>query len=455
VIALAGRLVLLVLLALLLGGCGRSTRPDFSRLYADTGSDQPPVVVIHGVLGARLADDRGRERWPGGLGRLALSDYADLALSIDPESLRPRDDGLRPAGIFESEGGRDFYGKMLRTLEEGGSYTRAFAGLPPPARRHYYVFTYDWRMDNVDSVRKLDAMLAQIRRDHRNPSLKVDLVAHSNGGLIARYYARFGTADLLDGNDFPVTQAGARQIRRLILLGTPNFGSVDALRSLIEGKRVGLRKIPPEVLMTMPSIFQLLPHALNDWLLGHSGRPLRRDVFDVTIWRRFEWAIFDPVVRERIRQQYVDGDPEQHLAEMERYFAHHLERARRFSWALSVPEPKAGIRPIIFGGDCELTTARLLVEEKDGDSVLRLHPDDIERPLPGIDYHRLMLEPGDGTVTKASLLAREALDPSRQRHAYSHFPNDYSFFLCVAHDQLTGNASFQDNLLHALLSVDR
>ena len=269
-IALAGRLVLLVLLALLLGGCGGSTRPDFARLYADTGSDQPPVVVIHGVLGSRLSDGRGRERWPGGLSRLALSDYADLALSIDPESLRPRDDGLRPAGIFESEGGRDFYGKMLRTLEEGGGYRRAFAGLPPPSRRHYYVFTYDWRMDNVESVRKLDAMLEQIRRDHRNPSLKFDLVAHSNGGLIARYYARFGTADVLDGNDFPVTQDGARRIRRLILLGTPNFGSVDALRSLIEGKKVGLRRIPPEVLMTMPSIFQLLPHALNDWLLGQS-----------------------------------------------------------------------------------------------------------------------------------------------------------------------------------------
>ena len=77
------------------------------------------------------------------------------------------------------------------------------------------------------------------------------------------------------------------------------------------------------------------------------------------------------------------------------------------------------------------------------------------QPLPGVDYDRLMLEPGDGTVTKASLLARDVLDPSRQRHAYSHFPHDYAFFLCVAHDQLTGNTSFQDNLLHALLSIDR
>ena len=38
-------------------------------------------------LGARLADSEGRERWPGGVGRLALSDYDDLALPIDPVSL--------------------------------------------------------------------------------------------------------------------------------------------------------------------------------------------------------------------------------------------------------------------------------------------------------------------------------------------------------------------------------
>jgi len=30
----------------------------------------------------------------------------------------------------------------------------------------------------------------------------------------------------------------------------------------------------------------------------------------------------------------------------------------------------------------------------------------------------------------------------------------YSFFLCESHDRLTGNITFQDNLLNALLSAD-
>ncbi len=109
----------------------------------------------------------------------------------------------------------------------------------------------------------------------------------------------------------------------------------------------------------------------------------------------------------------------------------------------------------MLGGDCELTPARLLVEEDGGDSVLRLWPDEVKHRAAGVDYGMLMLEPGDGTVTKASLLARESLDPAVPRHAWSHFPLDYAFFLCERHDRLTGNPSFQDNLLHALLSVDR
>jgi hypothetical protein len=65
-----------------------------------------------------------------------------------------------------------------------------------------------------------------------------------------------------------------------------------------------------------------------------------------------------------------------------------------------------------------------------------------------------MLEPGDGIVTKASLLARESLDSSVTRHRYIDFPLDYPLFLCEKHDALTGNETFQDNLLHALLSLE-
>ncbi len=124
-------------------------------------------------------------------------------------------------------------------------------------------------------------------------------------------------------------------------------------------------------------------------------------------------------------------------------------------WSLTVPLPEDSYKLIVFGGDCLLTPARLLVEEVNGISEIRLWPRELSNPLPGVDYGMLMLEPGDGIVTKASLLARESLDPSVTRHRYIDFPLDYPLFLCEKHDALTGNETFQDNLLHALLSLDQ
>jgi pimeloyl-ACP methyl ester carboxylesterase len=453
------RELLISLGAALLAGCAQQPmRPDLKRLYSASmrGTKQPPVILVHGVLGAKLRDRAGREIWPGGISKLAFSEFRDLALDIDPDTLEARDDGFEPYAIFDSAAGQDFYGAIIRTLADAGNYVPGVPGQPPTnGGKQYYVLLYDWRRDNMHSIAKLDALIEQIRRDYGDPGLEVDIVAHSNGGLIARYYARYGTVDLLDGNDFPCTQAGAKKIRRLILLGTPNFGSVSAVMGFIAGAEVGFRKIPPEVLITLPTTYQLFPHALNSWLVGADGQPLDRDVFDVEIWRRFQWAIFDPVVRARVLAQYPDrGAGEARLALLERYFMRCLERARRFTWSLSVAEEGEGVRPIVLGGDCELTPARLVVEEQGGDSVLRLWPSQVKARMPGVDYDAIMLEPGDGTVTKASLLARESLDPTVPRHEWSHFPLSYSFFLCERHDRLTGNPSFQDNLLQSLLSVD-
>ena len=384
-----------------------------------------------------------------------FSSYEEFALTIDPTTLEPVPDRFEAHGITDKSAGQDYYESVLRALERAGNYHRAEPGdSVQDGRRYYYVFTYDWRQDNALTARKLGRFLAQIQVDFRDPELKVDIVAHSMGGLIARYYLRYGNVDVLDDNDFPVTMAGAMRVRRALLLGTPNLGSTEAVKTLISGRRLGLGRVPPEVLATMPSIYQLLPHAINDWLVTAKGEILERDQFDVEIWRRFQWAVFDPKIRTRIRSRFkrvAEGDA--YLDMLERYFEKRLERARRFLWSLTVPLPKP-LPLIVFGGDCDLTPARLVVEEVKGESVLRMHPDEITNRLRGIDYHALMLEPGDGLVTKSSLLGRDALDPTVPRHKWSFFPLDYSFFLCEPHDNLTGNVSFQDNLLNALLSTD-
>lgn len=449
-----------LLLLALLSGCAAITQPDLHRLYASSnkGSNQPPVVIVPGLMGSRLRDrDSGEEIWPGDTSKLLFSSYHELALAIDPATLEPIPDRLEAHDITDKAAGQDFYASVLQVLEQAADYRRAEPGdTVSSSQRYYYVFPYDWRQDNAQSAARLSRFIQQIQADFGDPDLKVDIVAHSMGGLITRYYLRYGELDTLDDNDFPVTMEGARNVRRVVLLGTPNLGSTEAVQRLIDGQPIGWGRVQPDVLATMPSIYQLLPHTINDWLLSVDGQPLHRDQFDASVWRRFQWGVFDPQQRAKIRESHNGSDDaDRYLDTLERYFSKHLERARRFSWSLTVPLQGHDPLPlIVFGGDCNLTAARLVVEEIDGISVLRTDPDAISGRLPGIDYSALMQEPGDGTVTKSSLLGRNALDPTVPRHEWSYFPLDYSFFLCEQHSSLTGNISFQNNLLHALLSTD-
>jgi pimeloyl-ACP methyl ester carboxylesterase len=449
--------VLGVLLATLTS-CHKQTKPDLNRLYLSSKeltTQPPPVVLIHGITGSRLRHSETLEElWFGSLRELLFSNYQELALEIDESTLEPKQTQHVPFNVIGKVAGTNYYQAIIDTLINHGDYKKVDAGEKQVSiQRRLYVFTYDWRQDNVKSATQLSQFIKQIQMDHNNPMLKVDLVAHSMGGLISRYYMRYGEVDVLNDNDFPINLEGAKNVRKLILLGTPNLGSVSSVKSFITGLRVGLRKIPTEVLVTMPSIYQLFPHAINDWLIDKDGNALERDVFDMEVWERFQWSIFDPKVIERIESQFENNeDAKQHLTLLKRYFYKHIERARRFVWSLTVPIENVPYELIVMGGDCSLTPARLLVEEVKGESVLRLKPSHIKNPKPGVNYDHLMLEPGDGTVTKASLLARDTLDPNTPRHKYSFFPLAYPYFLCEDHSTLTSNISFQDNLLHILLS---
>ena len=450
-------LALLVLTTCLLGGCAMLSRPDLTRLYAGSqaATDQPPVILIPGIMGSRLADDRGKEAWVGSTWKLVFSDFNRLALPITGV-VNPPLRTLHPTSLTDKLAGRDFYASITRVLRQAGGYTLARPGTAvAKGQRSYYEFAYDWREDNVHSARKLGELIDQIRIDHDDPDLQVDIIAHSMGGLITRYFLRYGGTDVLDGNALERNYSGAGRVRRVALLGTPNLGSVGSLHAFLVGERVGMGKISTAALSTFPSVYQLFPHPLNTWVVTADGHPLDLDLFDPALWRRFNWSIFNPKAKAKLLSQFADA--EEGLAYYQaliRNFDRQLERARRFVWSLTVPLERSPWDIRVFGGDCTLTPARIVVEEDRDDWVVRLRPGDIKWPLPGIDYGKLMLEPGDGKVTKASLLARESLDPAVPRHRYSYFPVDGEMFLCEGHAQLSTNITFQDNLLQYLLNRD-
>lgn len=451
---------LIVLVLILTAGCVSPTRPDLHRLYAfDTGAENPPpVVLIHGFMASKLRDrETGEQIWPGSAGHAAATGYLDLALEIDPETLEPLPSSTEPFALAPLAGDLGLDDHILDVLSGPGGYSAAEPGSPVTGsgQKRYYVFLYDWRQDNVDTVRRLDGFLSRIRVDYSDPKLQVDVIAHGMGGLVIRYYMRYGTLDVLDDNEFPVNHYGAQFVRRVILLGVPNLGTTAAVEVFAKGRQAAHGRAPAEVFVTMPSLYQVLPHPISGSLVGPAGEGIAEDLFESAVWRRFRWAIYDPEIESCIRQRFpTEQEADAYLEVLDRYFDKRIERARRFVWSLTVPAPKLVNRYVVFGGDCELTSARILVEPENNAMAIRLFPEDVESKFDSVDYERLMLEPGDGTITKSSLLARHALNPAVPRHKHIYFPLDYSLFLCEGHATLTANIHFQNNLLNVLLRAD-
>ena len=283
----AHRAIAVVLLVLVtLGGvsCARSPRkPNLERIFesARRSSGKMPIIVIPGALGSQLVDPRtGRIVWPSA--DRYKEDDLDLPISTDLAANR---DGLIAARIVDTTKLSILlpeirvYRDLLRALEGVAGYRPGSMDLPPTdgATDTYYIFSYDWRQDNVENARLLARKIDALKSELGRPDLRFNILAHSMGGLIARYYAMYGDRDLdalpVDGPDW----RGGENIHRLLLVGTPNRGVMDALRSLVEGynyyggnvKRSKLfNKLDADLVFSMPSVYQLLAFPVSGAIIN-------------------------------------------------------------------------------------------------------------------------------------------------------------------------------------------
>ena len=221
----------------------------------------------------------------------------------------------------------------------------------------------------------------------------------------------------------------------MVLLGTPNQGTVTAVHKFLNGYRVGVGALPTEGVATMPVHLPAVPAPAGGLGGQHataSGSTF--DVFDVEFWRRYEWSIFDHRIQRRM-DRHRDVWPQQDV--FERWFEKRLERGRRFAWSLMVPSgPVPLVKPLLLGGDCVPTPRRLVFENIGGESIARLRPEQILLPTPGIDYEELMFAPGDGSVTRSSLFAPGHVPRSAEQEQEGLEPRR-ELFVCAHHDALT------------------
>jgi len=73
-----------------------------------------------------------------------------------------------------------------------------------------FIFAYDWRK-SLDSL--ADELNTYINDRNLSSGAKIDIVGHSMGGLVARSY---------------IQKYGAEKLNKVVLVGTPNMGAVDA-----------------------------------------------------------------------------------------------------------------------------------------------------------------------------------------------------------------------------------
>ncbi len=434
---------MLIFVSVALSACASNGKPDLKRLYEHEvrNATQPPVIVIHGLMGSTLIDKTtGEEFYPRSASAIALSDYREL--SISPVSTAG--DNLVPGAILSEIAGVDFYGALTKVLEEVGRFEKTTPGQTVGnQKRRYYTFIYDWRRDNVIAVKQLHDFIEQIRRDYGDPHLKVDIIAHSNGGLLTNYYLRYGPNDVLDQKTPAQWQEGEKRVRRVMLLGTPNLGAVTSIERLLRGFRLGFRVIPIEVLTSFATPFQALPSPIVQSVLDTRGNASNINIYDPEIWKKNQWSVYSPEFLKTIESQADTPEAAKtQQALLQEVFAKHLVRAERFQASLTTPFNNSSIRMAAFGGDCELTSNRAILDQSDGKAFMAFKAKDVVNKVPGVDYEYLMLAPGDG------LVARDSQDAGQ----YDFLPLRQSFFLCERHEFLVNNRYFQNNLLYFLLA---
>lgn len=194
------------------------------------------IVVLPGIGGSVLAP-RGRPDepvWSAGWSDLRLFKYPEL-LELDAD--------LEPAGLIRSLKPVPFW-----TAVTGYEGLLAELGHPHPT---VLPVAYDFRLGIVHAAQTLqDRVRERLDRlwpheDHRG---RVVVVAHSMGGLVARYWIASGS--------------GSGSCKALITLGTPHWGAPKALDILANGIRVkGISVLPGlrDVLRTWPGLVDLLP----------------------------------------------------------------------------------------------------------------------------------------------------------------------------------------------------
>lgn len=239
-----------------------------------TRQREPPghfIVIVPGYMGSKLrsratgetvwVDFRSIPKNPARWG-----DWLDALL----QTLAYPCDDLEATSIMDEVifvppwAKQEHYGRLVQALERMGY--QADPTRHAESELNVYGFPYDWRQDNAISARQLGAAIERWRDYH--PEAEAWIIAHSNGGLVARWYIE--------------KEGGQEHVGRLFLMGSPWDGTPKSMRMLFSGidmlfrRRFNLFGIPQrsrDLVRSFPSLYQLVP-CCRPFLYDTSGQPV-------------------------------------------------------------------------------------------------------------------------------------------------------------------------------------
>lgn len=234
-----------------------------------------PIIVVPGIMGSRLAEPGGNHAlvWnPTGGG---ITGSAPGEMAADAERLANVDAPLAPdewnwvSGYPLDLAVRaswiknfyqlipDYYANLCFALREDLAKTLKPLGCEPVV----YACGYDWRVSNAVSADRLQKVVSAAREECSQE--KVILVAHSQGGLVSRYFCR--------------KLGGEAAVRALFLIGSPSLGAPQVYARLKRGivlsgdgkemwflrTYMGMSQADSkDLLRAFPSMYQLLPNKI-------------------------------------------------------------------------------------------------------------------------------------------------------------------------------------------------
>jgi pimeloyl-ACP methyl ester carboxylesterase len=215
----------------------------------DNDSSAYLVVVIPGIGGSVLESPAGGVLWDasrGAVGHL-LKHPHDFTI----------DRIVRPVGLIKSWGlfpgltAIHGYHEFMTSIGEAvGVNTDVDLGHPdsPKLDARVVAFPYDFRRSITEAAAELDKQIDQrlVHLGWKGQPNRVIIIAHSMGGLIARYWVAQGNWD---------------PCRAIVTLGTPHRGAPKALEYLVNGpsRLVPRRRRLRDLLRDWPSMYELVP----------------------------------------------------------------------------------------------------------------------------------------------------------------------------------------------------